>query len=471
MGLAFISIFRSTRGKSPAGSPAKNGSTLKRRRTGPAPSRQMPMERSYSNARMANSFMYWNDCVDPDDLEAMWMDPAVRAEWIEVGETKGQKVHLSRDPDGQPYLTQTEMKAVADITVRRHFDSILDPEMICAIAELESDRKPLIMRYNKKTKETGLGILQVFAKTAEWLAGGQGYQEYNVDDNPDLLHKPFINVYFAAAYLKWLTDYQNNQRSEEFVVRAYNGGTKKATHKSTLPYWKRYLVVKEALPSRKHVDAGPSSFHPTNPTSPGSNTNFTYWDSRASPEDMEDMWNHPEVCKEWTKSKEERGKVRFSQDSEKRPYLSRGEMKAVAEIIVSEYFSTKGIKVPLVCAVADTVSMRFVNGTGKKVGILGVDYKTAAWLNTELGYRAYRVDSADDLTKPFVSMYFGVAYLVWLSEYEGRERSNQFIIQAYIKGPEHVDLEASSCPLWLKFEQALSYYEEPKRDTGGCIIL
>lgn len=59
-------------------------------------------------------------------------------------------------------------------------------------------------------------------------------------------------------------------------------------------------------------------------------TNFTYWDSRASPEDMEDMWNHPEVCKEWTKSKEERGKVRFSQDSEKRPYLSRGEMKVLS---------------------------------------------------------------------------------------------------------------------------------------------
>lgn len=38
---------------------------------------------------------------------------------------------------------------------------------------------------------------------------GQGYQEYNVDENPDLLHKPFINVYFGAAYLKWLTDYQN----------------------------------------------------------------------------------------------------------------------------------------------------------------------------------------------------------------------------------------------------------------------
>ena len=38
----------------------------------------------------------------------------------------------------------------------------------------------------------------------------------------------------------------------------------------------------------------------------------------------------------------------------------------------------------------------------------------------EFGYRAYRVDSVDDMTKPFVSVYFGAAYLAWLSEYEGR---------------------------------------------------
>lgn len=56
------------------------------------------------------SFKYWNDCVDPHDLEAMWLDPDVKAEWLNAGETKGSKVHLSRDPDGQPYLTQTEMK-------------------------------------------------------------------------------------------------------------------------------------------------------------------------------------------------------------------------------------------------------------------------------------------------------------------------------------------------------------------------
>lgn len=56
------------------------------------------------------SFRFWDDSADLLDLEAMWMDPNVAAEWVTVGETKGSKVHLSRDPDGQPYLTQTEMK-------------------------------------------------------------------------------------------------------------------------------------------------------------------------------------------------------------------------------------------------------------------------------------------------------------------------------------------------------------------------
>ena len=54
---------------------------------------------------------------------------------------------------------------------------------------------------------------------------------------------------------------------------------------------------------------------------------YTYWDSRASPEDMEEMWNHPDVQKEWNKSKEKRGQVRFSVDEKNRPYLSRVEVK------------------------------------------------------------------------------------------------------------------------------------------------
>lgn len=39
----------------------------------------------------------------------MWQDPIVSKEWTDAGEEQGQKVHLSRDPDGEAYLTQTEM--------------------------------------------------------------------------------------------------------------------------------------------------------------------------------------------------------------------------------------------------------------------------------------------------------------------------------------------------------------------------
>lgn len=52
-----------------------------------------------------------------------------------------------------------------------------------------------------------------------------------------------------------------------------------------------------------------------------------YWDSRASTEDMIEMWNNNDVAREWMKCGEKRGKVRFSHDKDKRPYLSRVEVK------------------------------------------------------------------------------------------------------------------------------------------------
>ncbi|KAJ0042542.1 hypothetical protein Pint_18104 [Pistacia integerrima] len=405
---------------------------------------------------MAVSYKYWDDCVDPEDMKEMWKEVEVSTEWLDAGEDRGQKVHLSRDPDGEPFLTQTEIKAVVNITVRRHFDSQIDPEMICAICELESDRQLLSMRIEKKSKETTQGLMQISTKTAIWLFGDMGYKAYDVEINPDLLYRPFVSVYFGAAYLKYLSTYDGKERSEEYIVRAYKGGAKKATHKSTLPYWKRYVSVKESLPSRKFLDDGSSRNDVSSPTAsankPASeNTGTDYWDAKTSPEDMEEMWNNPEVAKEWTKSGEKRG-------------------KAVAEIILSKYFNTKGVKPTVLCALAEMVSMRFVHGVGQKPGIMGIDYSTAFWIYMELGYRAYKVDSMEDLNKPFVSMYFGAAYLAWLSEYEGRERTPQFVVQAYLAGPKNVNLQETG-PSWLKFEQALASFEGTKRSQGSCTIL
>ncbi|EPS74207.1 hypothetical protein M569_00548, partial [Genlisea aurea] len=413
------------------------------------------------------SFKYWDDCVDPDDLQAMWLEPEVRTEWIAVGETEGSKVHLSRDPDGHPYLTQTEMRAVAGIIVRRHFVSQIDSDMLCAIAELESDRQPLSTSYNKKSDEVKMGIMQISPTKAQWLIREMGFRAYDVgDDDTKLLYKPFLNVYLAAAHLKWLSCFEQKERSEEFMVRAYNGGTKKATHKSTLPYWKKYLCVKERLPSRLvsfSLVANGSGVPQKK------ELNFrsllvpmnTTWESRTSAEDMEEMWNNSEVSKEWIKSGEKKGKVRFSHDLEKQPYLSRVELRAVAEIVSRMTQFTA--KPSVLCALSEMVSMRFVNGTGQRTGLMGIDYPTARWLYKDLGYRGYAVESVEDLSKPFVSMYFGAAYMKWLSEYEGRERTLQFVVQAYLSGPQNANNLEETGPLWSKFEEVLSRYESNKR--------
>uniref|UniRef100_A0A1D1YA08 Endo-type membrane-bound lytic murein transglycosylase A n=1 Tax=Anthurium amnicola TaxID=1678845 RepID=A0A1D1YA08_9ARAE len=425
---------------------------------------------------MAVNFKYWDDCVDAEDMRALWMDPVVNNEWTDVGETTGQKVHLSRDPDGQPFLTQIEMRAVAGIIVQRHFPSQLDPEMICAIAEIESDRQPLALRYDKKTKETSIGIMQVPQTTAEWLVREMGYQNYKIEENPDLLYRPFINVYFGAAYIQWLSSYDGKERSEEFIIRAYRGGTKKATHKSTLDYFQRYLYAKQNLPSwRAAQTAGNPSLTSSagglaGPDSLKAGDGWTYWDSRVSPEDMEELWKNPGVLKEWIKSGERRRRVRFSHDSHKRPYLSRVEVKAVAEIIISRYFNTRDVRAAALAALAEMCSMRFVNGVRARTGLMGIDYPTAVWLYKDVGCRAYKVGSVDDLYNPFVSMYFGASYLAWLSAYEGRERTQQFIVQAYLGGPENVNLQETG-PLWNKFQETLSCYEDPKREQGGCNIL
>ncbi|PKA64082.1 hypothetical protein AXF42_Ash005094 [Apostasia shenzhenica] len=184
---------------------------------------------------------------------------------------------------------------------------------------------------------------------------------------------------------------------------------------------------------------------------------------------MDELWENCDVWKEWAKSGEQRGSVRFSQDSDKRPYLSRLEVKVITEIIVRRYFNER-LKPEALAALAEICSMRFVTGLRSRTGLMGIDYPTAIWLYRDLGFRAYEVNSVEDLYNPFVSMYFGAAYYSWLAEYEGRERSREFIVQAYLGGPENVSLQETGSFL-KKFQEALQYYQDPKKKVGICSIL
>lgn len=419
---------------------------------------------------MSVSFKYWDDCVEPEELKLLWDDKDVSKEWTDANEKMGQKIHLSRDPDGQTYLTQIEMRAVAEIIVQRHCKWHLEPTMICALADILSDRQLLAERYDKKTKETKLGIMQISLPTANWLVREMGYKNYDIEGNPHMLYRPFVNVYFGAAYIKWLSNHDDKERSEEYVVRAYKGGIKNATHKSTVDYFARYLSVKDSLPPKSvPEEIGPDQDQSIRVPMKSGGDDCAYWDSKVSQEDMEDMWKNPYVLKEWTRSSKKHGRVHFLWDDQKRPYLTRVEVKAVAQIIVQRYFSTRGIEAASLAALSEVSSMRYVNGQRSRTGLMGIDFPTAAWLYRDIGCNKYKVQSVDDLFNPFVSMYFGAAYFDWLSEYKERKRSLEFVVQAYFGGPDNVSLQETG-HYWLRFEEASTNYEQQKREEGSCCI-
>lgn len=76
---------------------------------------------------MAPNMKFWDDWVDVEDMEAMWNHPEVRHEWLRAGEERGMKVHMSRNFDGKPYVTHTEMKvSFLFILVIFHMDLFRD---------------------------------------------------------------------------------------------------------------------------------------------------------------------------------------------------------------------------------------------------------------------------------------------------------------------------------------------------------
>lgn len=70
---------------------------------------------------MAVSFIYWDDCVEPQDKQAMWAISDVSTEWLDAGESQDEKIHLSRDFCGQTYLTQTEMRVYFFVIITRMY--------------------------------------------------------------------------------------------------------------------------------------------------------------------------------------------------------------------------------------------------------------------------------------------------------------------------------------------------------------
>lgn len=74
------------------------------------------------------------------------------------------------------------------------------------------------------------------------------------------------------------------------------------------------------------------------------------------------------------------------------------------------------------------------------------------WMTTDLGYSKYGVGEAitdKTLEDPRISLYFGCAYLTWLSNYAGKARSDEFTYRGFNGGPNGINLD-STVHYWQK---------------------
>eukprot|EP00271_Cylindrocystis_brebissonii_P004095 TRINITY_DN15518_c0_g1_i1.p1 TRINITY_DN15518_c0_g1~~TRINITY_DN15518_c0_g1_i1.p1 ORF type:complete len:400 (+),score=34.25 TRINITY_DN15518_c0_g1_i1:601-1800(+) len=192
-----------------------------------------------------------------------------------------------------------------------------------------------------------------------------------------------------------------------------------------------------------------------------------HWNDLTSPADMASMWSRADVSMEWRSRGVQRGGLVPFTVLYGQPILTKTELRAVAEIVLSRYFPgrRRPLDPAMVCAVGEVESSRRPlayrfepSRQEASTGLMQVLQSTGEWLATSMGYRAYTVDWASTpLYQPFASVYYGCAYLNWLSTYAGRDRSEEFIARGYNGGPGGAD-KPSTLNYWDKYQKAKQMY-------------
>lgn len=144
-------------------------------------------------------------------------------------------------------LTEAQVRELAQQTVRQYFPQV-DPEMLVAMAKIESSFDPLAYRFEKHLDDASAGLMQTLESTALWLFNDMGAKAKGRPTMASLM-QPDVSMYFGAAYVNWLRRYRNQPRGEEWIVRAYNGGPAWETANPvakgmTANHWRKYQLAR-----------------------------------------------------------------------------------------------------------------------------------------------------------------------------------------------------------------------------------
>lgn len=137
----------------------------------------------------------------------------------------------------------------------------VSPVMLGTVIEIESARIPTAIRAEPHINDFSVGMTQTLVRTANALVGlgfdnypapGQLNMAYGASDtrrvsesSAKILFDPRASIYFGAAALQDLYWYGSGSKSEEWIIRAYNGGpgwqtASDASKAMTATHWQRY---------------------------------------------------------------------------------------------------------------------------------------------------------------------------------------------------------------------------------------
>jgi len=141
-------------------------------------------------------------------------------------------------------LSAAETAALAQRIINEN-NFHVDLGMLTTIAEIESSRNPLALRYEPALNDASIGLMQTLLSTARWLAADMGYARHGIPDLSDLLDAE-KSMYFGAAYLNWLSRYKGQTRSERWIVMSYNGGPGN-DNPMTRHYFEKYQLARYGI--------------------------------------------------------------------------------------------------------------------------------------------------------------------------------------------------------------------------------
>lgn len=144
-------------------------------------------------------------------------------------------------------LTIEQVRQICEGTCAQHFPAV-DPLMLRAMVEVESSRFPCALRDEPQISDASMGLMQTLLHSnALWLYNDMGARAMG-EPSFESLRIPEVSVYFGGAYVNFLRRYQGHARSEEQIVRDYNGGPGRGSRiGATLHHWDKYQAAKSRL--------------------------------------------------------------------------------------------------------------------------------------------------------------------------------------------------------------------------------